>query len=387
LARGNHLRVLPPASPTMALRSAALLPAPLPCAPVNAEQSPALTGALDRPLIHPEAAVTLGHGFVVASCTTAGLVARSRRAARASRRCSCRARALVVRQVGTGNAVATKERTVELLFEDLERAARFGDGSAAREALQGLKDAGAAPLFQSYPRNLPSGRRVELFDLKTVGIRSPDQLVKQPDVSYISLALSILFGLAAVFVQSAGPFVTLALLGASIGSIFVGAFLPQLLPEDPEEQQRVQAHEAAHFVVGYLLGAQICGYSIDAKGKPSVEFDERTGPLAGYTTSREALDVLCVISCAGIAGEGQIWDGSNGGAADLEQLAKAVDKSAAATGMSDAEEQLNFARWGVFYAASMLRANKASWDAVRQAMAEGADVCGCIQALEAASVR
>jgi len=276
-------------------------------------------------------------------------------------------------------------KATDLLFDELSETLGRGDGGAAQAVLRGLKDRGAARLFESYPQQLPS-RQVELFDLKQVGIRTPDQLVNQPDNFPTAIALSMFFGLAAVVFQSAGFLVTSALLAASLGSIWVSAFAPQLLPKDAEETERLQAHEAAHFLVGYLLGAPIRNYSVDSAGKPSVEFDDRIGPLAGSSTSRSALDAFCVVACAGIAGEGQLWDSSYGGAADLRALSKALGAGTPSTkGLTEPREQLNFTRWGVFYAASMLRANKASWLALKDAMAAGKDLCGCIRALEAAA--
>lgn len=276
--------------------------------------------------------------------------------------------------------------TTEALFEELKEATKRSDPAAFVSSLEGLKERGAARLFASYPRKLPSDRQVELLDLASVGLRTPEQLVRLEDNIGSALALSLLFGLLAAVTQAAGFWVTLGLLSASLGSIWVGAFAPQFLPKGPEEAQRLQTHEAAHFLVGYLLGVPIRSYSVDAAGRPSVEFDDRIGPLAGYTTSRQALDVFCVVACSGIAGEGQLWDGSQGGLADLEALGQAVSFGIGGEGLTGPAEMANFTRWGVFYAASMLRAHRASWFALKGAMAEGADLCGCIKVLEAAAV-
>lgn len=265
--------------------------------------------------------------------------------------------------------------------------------AAAQSELLALKSAGVISLFASYPRRLPSGRQVTLMDLQSVGIRSPEQLVQEADALLPAVGIALFLSLAAagasILLRSsaAGFWVTTVLLLAAFGALWVGAFSPQLLPGallDPEEQQRATAHEAAHFLVGHLLGVPIRSYSVDTQGRPAVEFDDRTGPLASTATSRPSLDAFCVVACAGIAGEGMLWEGSRGGAADLRALGLAISNGRAGAELGPIAEQLNFTRWGVFYAASMLSAHRASWDALRRAMDEGADLCECIRVVESA---
>lgn len=275
-------------------------------------------------------------------------------------------------------------------FEGLSQAIASQDTDAVQKELLNLKAVGDAKLFASYPRNLPSGRKVSLFDLKSMGILAPSAMVQQQDTAGPAIIIAAFLAIGAAIAsvslqgQSISFFVTILLLAGALGAITVGSFAPDLLPKDPEEQKRATTHEAGHFLVGYLLGAPIRDYSIDASGKPSVEFNDKLGPLADYCTSRTALDYFCVVACGGIAGEGLRWEGSLGGAADLKALAQAIDSPAGGE-LLDPDAMMGYTRWGVFYAASMLRAHKDSWDALIEAMEKGADVGGCIEAIEKAA--
>ncbi|CAE8593787.1 unnamed protein product [Polarella glacialis] len=270
-----------------------------------------------------------------------------------------------------------------------------GDFGSMQAALRSLKDNGDIHLFESYPSKLPRRQLVSLQDLQSVGILAPSRLAEEPDYLGPSVALSLFFGSAA-FAASAvlgsqatlSFLVTSLLLMASLASILVGAFAPGLLQGlDKDVRQRAVDHEAAHFLVGYMLGAPIRGYSADAGGRPSVEFDELSGPMAGYRNSKQALEAFCVVACAGIAGEGLLYEGAKGGSADLialEQVISTASSAAEMGGPQALQDRMNFTRWGVFYAASMLRSHRASWDALRKAMENGGDISDCVWALESA---
>uniref|UniRef100_A0A7S1SE57 Peptidase M41 domain-containing protein n=1 Tax=Alexandrium catenella TaxID=2925 RepID=A0A7S1SE57_ALECA len=184
--------------------------------------------------------------------------------------------------------------------------------------------------------------------------------------------------------QAVAPWITLALFLASVGAV-VSSLAPSSLPEtgsEFEEQQRAIAHEAAHFLVGYLLGAPVRNYSVDPLGRPSVEFSDRAGPLAGAEFEGGALNAYCAVACAGIAGEGLLWESAQGGAEDLKALAILMERGPAARGLRGEGGEANFTRWGVLRAASLLRANRGSWEALQRAMGEGANISECIQAIE-----
>lgn len=276
------------------------------------------------------------------------------------------------------------------LMRELVEAAARQDAAAVEELLSELKRAGGASLFASWSRQLPSDRQVSLSDLQAVGL-TPEALLEPANNFAGPTALALAFGLAGAvgFVafrgSPIGNLLAVLCLAACVASIWAAAFAPELTPSalrDAQERPRRVAHESAHFLVGYLLGAPIRSYSVDELG-PMVEFDERVGPMAGFTASRQALDAFCVVSSAGIAGEGQLWKGSQGGASDLQALGRALE-SPAAEDLDSAESQMNYTRWGVFYAATMLRLHRRSWEALRAAMDAGADLQGCIEAIETA---
>jgi len=275
-------------------------------------------------------------------------------------------------------------------FLDLSQRVKKEDGAAVLESMLSLKEEGQLPLFASYAQNYPSNITVSDVDFRQLGIKSTENLVLESDSLETAVSLAVVFGVAGVIasVVSAPVWATSILLILAVASIAVGSFAPALLnmfkANLPEERNRRVAHEAAHFLVGYLLGAPIRSYSVDEDEGPQVEFDERVGPLAGYTKERDALDAFCVVASSGIAGENMLYEGSRGGAADLRALRNAIERQGGAA-FKNTEDKVNFSRWGVYYAASMLKVHRASWDALKEAMSSGRDVSACIQAVERAA--
>jgi len=278
-------------------------------------------------------------------------------------------------------------------FEELRSAAARGDAAAAQCAIEALKESGTVKRFASQvDQLLIPGREITLEDLRTVGIIEPTRLAQEASSSDSELNAALLLAVggsaAAFLLQGQAETASLApALGLASLAAAVGVLAPQTLSEvgGSEVQRRATAHEAAHFLVGYLLGAHIRAYSVDATGTPRVEFDDRTGPLAGANLSEEALGAYCAVACAGIAGEGLLFKGALGGAEDLKALDLLLQQVPSASRLREAREQINFTRWGVLRAASMLQANRASWEALQEAMRSGADLCGCVRAIEDAA--
>ncbi|KAK1256581.1 hypothetical protein QJS04_geneDACA024542 [Acorus gramineus] len=126
----------------------------------------------------------------------------------------------------------------------------------------------------------------------------------------------------------------------------------------PDYQDRIARHEAAHFLVAYLLGLPILGYSLDI-GKEHVNLvDERLQKLiySGQLDQKE-LDRLAVVSMAGLAAEGLKYDKVVGQSADLFSLQ-------------------------VLFAGSILKNNKGTHEALMAAMSNKASVLECIEVIE-----
>ena len=79
--------------------------------------------------------------------------------------------------------------------------------------------------------------------------------------------------------------------------------------------------------------------------------------------------------------QGLEYDQVKGGTADLFDLQRLINR--ARNGLN-AEQQQSIARWAVKEAALVLRREERAYDALREAMARGASVPECIQAIEGA---
>lgn len=237
-----------------------------------------------------------------------------------------------------------------------------------------------------------------LGELRQVGIKTPDA-IGVPSVRNDAAFLAAVVGgssvLALLLGQLPGDWGFFGMYlsgGVSIAVLGVGSVAPSLLQIPinlfsglfPDYRDRVLRHEAAHFLVGYLLGVPIVGYSLDL-GKEHTDFLEARleRKIVGAQRLSEAeVDALAVVAMAGIAAEAMTFEEVVGQNADLLSLQKAMNR--AAVPMAPNAQQ-NVTRWAVWQAAVLLRGNAAAYDALREAMARGAPVADCIAAIEAAA--
>ncbi|XP_022774092.1 uncharacterized protein LOC111316394 [Durio zibethinus] len=151
----------------------------------------------------------------------------------------------------------------------------------------------------------------------------------------------------------------------------------------PDYQERIARHEAAHFLIGYLLGLPILGYSLDI-GKEHVNLiDEKLEKLiySGQLDAKE-LDRLAVVAMAGLAAEGLKYDKVVGQSADLFTLQRFINRS---NPKLSNDQQQNLTRWAVLFAGSLLKNNKVTHEALMSAMSNKATVLECIEAVEKAA--
>lgn len=151
----------------------------------------------------------------------------------------------------------------------------------------------------------------------------------------------------------------------------------------PDYQERIARHEAAHFLVAYLLGLPILGYSLDI-GKEHVNLiDERLEKLiySGQLDAKE-LDRLAVVAMAGLAAEGLKYDKVIGQSADLFTLQRFINRSKP---QLSKDQQQNLTRWAVLFAGSLLKNDKVIHEALITAMSNKATILECIEAIEKAA--
>ena len=152
---------------------------------------------------------------------------------------------------------------------------------------------------------------------------------------------------------------------------------------NPEYRNRIARHEAAHFLVGYMLGVPVAGYSLGL-GTAHTDFLEAKleRKVYGRIAIKEStmLPLACV-SMAGVAAEAMAFEEVQGQEADLRDLQRILNKTEPKMGD---QTQQQVTRWAVWQSASMLKRHEASFMALVDAMEAGASVADCLKAIEAA---
>ncbi|KAG4211971.1 hypothetical protein ERO13_A02G135100v2 [Gossypium hirsutum] len=224
-----------------------------------------------------------------------------------------------------------------------------------------------------------------LRELTSLGIKNAENLAipsVRNDAAFLFTVVGTTGFLGVLAGQLPGDwgFFTPYLIGSiSLVVLAVGSISPGLLQAAiggfssffPDYQERIVRHEAAHFLIGYLLGLPILGYSLDI-GKEHVNLiDEKLEKLiySGQLDAKE-LDRLAVVAMAGLAAEGLKYDKVVGQSADLFTLQRFINRSQPKLGN---DQQQNLTRWAVIH------------EALISAMSKKATVLECIQAIENAA--
>ncbi|XP_025689751.1 uncharacterized protein [Arachis hypogaea] len=265
----------------------------------------------------------------------------------------------------------------------LQSAITKKDSNAVKEALDQLSEVGWAKKWSSQP--YVSRRTTSLQELTTLGIKNAENLAI-PSVRNDAAFLFTVVGttgflglLAGQLPGDWGFFVPYLIGSISLVVLAIGSISPGLLQAAissfstffPDYQERIARHEAAHFLIAYLLGVPILGYSLDI-GKEHVNLiDERLEKLiySGQLDAKE-LDRLAVVSMAGLAAEG------------LEYDKRFINRSKP---QLSKDQQQNLTRWAVLFAASLLKNNKVSHEALMASMSNKASVLECIQTIESSA--
>ncbi|KAL9300243.1 putative peptidase M41 [Arabidopsis thaliana] len=280
-------------------------------------------------------------------------------------------------------------------LSSLESAINKKDSNGVKEALDKLSEEGWAKKWSSQP--YLSRRTTSLRELTTLGIKNAETLAipsVRNDAAFLFTVVGSTGFIAVLAGQLPGDwgfFVPYLVGSISLVVLAVGSVSPGLLQAAisgfstffPDYQERIAAHEAAHFLVAYLIGLPILGYSLDI-GKEHVNLiDERLAKLiySGKLDSKE-LDRLAAVAMAGLAAEGLKYDKVIGQSADLFSLQRFINRSQPKISN---EQQQNLTRWAVLYSASLLKNNKTIHEALMAAMSKNASVLECIQTIETAS--
>ncbi|CAL1380125.1 unnamed protein product [Linum trigynum] len=277
----------------------------------------------------------------------------------------------------------------------LESAISKKDSTAVKEALDQLSELGWAKRWSSQP--YVSRRTTSLRELTTLGIKNAENLAipsVRNDAAFLITVVgttSFLGVLAGQLPGDWGFFVPYLIGSISLVVLGIGSTAPGLLQVAingfssffPDYQDRLTRHEAAHFLVAYLIGLPILGYSLDI-GKEHVNLiDEKLEKLiySGQLDSKQ-LDRLAVVAMAGLAAEGLQYDKVIGQSADLISLQRFLNRTK--PNLSK-DQQQNLTRWAALFAASLLKNNRSLHEALMKAMSNKASVLECITAIEQAA--
>ncbi|KAM0842248.1 hypothetical protein ACQ4PT_058487 [Festuca glaucescens] len=277
----------------------------------------------------------------------------------------------------------------------LESAIDKKDSEEAKQALDQLKELGWAKRWSSQP--YMSRRTTSLRELTTLGIKNAENLAipsVRNDAAFLFTVVGTTGFLAVLAGQLPGdwgffvPYLTgsISLIVLAVGSISPGLLqvaIGSFSSVFPDYQERIARHEAAHFLISYLTGLPILGYSLDI-GKEHVNLVDKQLEKLIYSgkLDQKELDRLAVITMAGLAAEGLEYDKVVGQSADLFSLQRFLNRTKPPL---NKDQQQNLTRWAVLIAASVLKNNKAAHDALVSAMSQKATVLGCIEAIENAS--
>ncbi|WOL15500.1 hypothetical protein Cni_G24281 [Canna indica] len=277
-------------------------------------------------------------------------------------------------------------------LKPLEAAIAKKDSDAVKETLDRLSQIGWAKKWSSQP--YVSRRMTSLRELTSLGIKNAENLAipsVRNDAAFLFTVVGSTSLLAVIAGQLPGDwgfFVPYLIGSISLIVLAIGSISPGLLQAAiggfssffPDYQERIARHEAAHFLVAYLIGLPIFGYSLDI-GKEHVNLiDERLQKLiySGQLDNKQ-LDRLAVVSMAGLAAEGLKYDKVVGQSADLFTLQRFINRS---NPQISKEQQQNLTRWAVLFAASLIKNNAVAHEAIMTAMSKKASVLDCIEAIE-----
>ncbi len=154
-----------------------------------------------------------------------------------------------------------------------------------------------------------------------------------------------------------------------------------------EQRQRIIHHEAGHFLAAYYLGIPVTGYTLTSweafkqqkKGQGGVQIDAET--LLNQSQNLQQfsliLERVCTVLMAGIAAEKFIYQKSEGGEEDRQQLRKIL--TLADINSSSFSQKEN---WSLLQAKNLIECHKNAYHTLAEAMQDRLSVEDCYQILQ-----
>ncbi len=156
--------------------------------------------------------------------------------------------------------------------------------------------------------------------------------------------------------------------------------LDAIASTNPAYRQRIIAHEAGHFLVAYLLGIPITGYTLSAweswrQGQSAQGGVMFAPPLANI--SSQLLQQYCTVWMAGIAAEKLTSDRSEGGSDDRQKLRGVLYLAG-----KQQQEIVNQENLATLQAKALIKDEWAAYQALVAAMSNRAAVTDCCQEID-----
>lgn len=180
------------------------------------------------------------------------------------------------------------------------------------------------------------------------------------------------------------------IVGATVDNFFLKSTVATLVLDTiagskAEYRQRIIHHEAGHFLVAYLLGIPITGYTLSAwesfrQGQSAQGGVMFAPPQANI--SAQLLQQYCTVWMAGIAAEKLVYDRSQGGSEDRQKLRGVL--FVAGKQQQEIVKQENSA---TLQAKNLIQTNWDAYQALVTAMGNRATVADCCQEIDAKKLK
>ncbi len=145
--------------------------------------------------------------------------------------------------------------------------------------------------------------------------------------------------------------------------------------------RRICAHEAGHFLCGYLCGLPIKRYTVDEKtGFPCVEFHPSSLPGSSQREfTKEEIAALAVVALSGSVAEVLSFERATGGESDLMELDRLFRRSEEFIGT---QKQQDLTRWGAYTAYNLIKANMGKYEKLVEYFSMKKSIPECIALIE-----
>jgi hypothetical protein len=168
--------------------------------------------------------------------------------------------------------------------------------------------------------------------------------------------------------------------GLILKSILATLVLDAIAGTSSAYRQRIIHHEAGHFLVAYLLGIPITGYTLSAWESFRQGRSAQGGVIFAppqTDISSQLLQQYCTVWMAGIAAENLMYDRAEGGSEDRQKLRGIL--FIAGNQQQEIVRQENSA---ALQAKTLIQTHWEAYQAVAVKMSERATVDDCCQAIE-----